>query len=77
MAGDITDFAPIPTELRIRMLALCERGFVVVDKTKFGRLTPIRLAPIPGGTGLIVDAEPPGHMKDALIGRGLDVIVAD
>ena len=44
MAGDITDFAPIPTELRIRMLDSAERGYVVADRTKFGRLTPIRLA---------------------------------
>ncbi|KQO61167.1 hypothetical protein ASF22_22325 [Methylobacterium sp. Leaf87] len=76
MAGDITDFAPMPTELRIRMLASGERGFVVADKTKFGRLTPIRLAPVPEGTGLIVDAKPPEQMRDALIGRGLDLIVA-
>ncbi|GJE18275.1 DeoR/GlpR family DNA-binding transcription regulator [Methylobacterium marchantiae] len=76
MAGDITDFAPIPTETRIRMLASAERGFVVADRTKFGRLTPIRLAPIPPGTGLIVDAEPPEQMRNALIGRGLELTVA-
>ncbi|KQP62180.1 DeoR/GlpR family DNA-binding transcription regulator [Methylobacterium sp. Leaf112] len=74
--GEITDFAPLPTELRVRMLAAAERGYVVADSTKFGRLTPLRLAPIPLGTGLIVDAEPPLPMRDALSQRGLTLIVA-
>ncbi|MBY0260670.1 DeoR/GlpR family DNA-binding transcription regulator [Methylobacterium sp.] len=75
-SGEITDFAPFPTELRIRMLAAAERGYVVADRTKFGRMTPIRLTPIPAGTGLIVDAEPPVPMREALTARGLTVIVA-
>lgn len=75
-SGEITDFAPFPTELRIRMLAAAERGYVVADRTKFGRMTPIRLAPIPAGTGLIVDAEPRAPMREALTARGLTVIVA-
>ena len=48
-SGEITDFAPLPTELRTHMLAAAEQGYVVADSTKFGRLTPIRLAPIPAG----------------------------
>ncbi|GJE58714.1 DeoR/GlpR family DNA-binding transcription regulator [Methylobacterium trifolii] len=74
--GEITDFAPIPTELRIRMLATAARGYVVADRTKFGRLTPIRLAPIPPGSGLIVDAEPPAAMADGLSRRGMTVLFA-
>jgi DeoR/GlpR family transcriptional regulator of sugar metabolism len=74
--GEITDFAPLPTELRIAMLASAARGYVVADRTKFGRLTPIRLAPIPAGSGLIVDAAPPAAMAAALTARGLEVIVA-
>ncbi|MGV7033152.1 DeoR/GlpR family DNA-binding transcription regulator [Methylobacterium symbioticum] len=75
-SGDLTDFAVLPTELRAAMLGAAERGFVVVDRTKFGRLTPIRLHPIPPETTLIVDAAPPSPMAEALTGRGLGIIVA-
>ena len=75
-SGDLTDFAVLPTELRAAMLGAAERGFVVVDRTKFGRLTPIRLQPIPPGTALIVDAAPPSAMAEALAARALGIIVA-
>ncbi|MFE1599636.1 DeoR/GlpR family DNA-binding transcription regulator [Methylobacterium sp. ID0610] len=74
--GDVTDFALLPTALRVRMLALASRAYIVADRSKFGRLTPIRLQPIPPGTGLIVDAAPPAPMAEALARRGLEVIVA-
>ncbi|GJE40998.1 DeoR/GlpR family DNA-binding transcription regulator [Methylobacterium soli] len=75
-AGEITDFALLPTDLRARMLASAERAYIVADRTKFGRLTPIRLQPIPRGTGLIVDAAPPPAMAGALAERGLDLVLA-
>ena len=75
-SGDLTDFAVLPTELRAAMLGAAERGFIVVDRTKFGRLTPIRLQPIPAGTSLIVDAAPPASMAEALAARGLRIIAA-
>ncbi len=76
-SGDLTDFAVLPTELRAAMLGAAERGYVVVDRTKFGRLTPIRLQPIPAGTRLIVDASPIPPMAKALEERGIAIDVAD
>ncbi|MGU3537349.1 DeoR/GlpR family DNA-binding transcription regulator [Methylobacterium sp. A54F] len=75
-AGDITDFTVLATEQRSRMLAAAAQPCIVADSTKFGRLTPIRLNPIPAGTTLIVDAQPPEPMADALVRRGLDLLVA-
>lgn len=75
-SGDLTDFAVLPTELRAAMLGAAERGFIVVDRTKFGRLTPIRLQPVPAGTSLIVDAAPPAPMASALAARDLRIVVA-
>lgn len=75
-AGAVTDFALGPMALRARMLAGAERGYIVADWAKFGRLTPIRLQPIPKGTGLIVDAAPPDSMARALAKRGLAVEIA-
>jgi DeoR/GlpR family transcriptional regulator of sugar metabolism len=76
-AGDLTDFAVLPTELRVAMLATADRGYVVVDRTKFGRLTPIRLQPVPAGTRLLVDAAPPAPMARALGARGIEIDVAE
>lgn len=75
-SGDLTDFAVLPTELRVAMLTSAERGFVVVDRTKYGRLTPIRLRPVPPGTGIIADAAPPPAMAEALAARGLRILLA-
>ncbi|KAB1070287.1 DeoR/GlpR transcriptional regulator [Methylobacterium planeticum] len=75
-AGEVTDFALIPSDLRARMLASAERAYIVADRTKFDRLTPIRLQPIPRGTGLIVDAAPPPPMAAALAERGIEVLIA-
>ncbi|RVU14962.1 DeoR/GlpR family DNA-binding transcription regulator [Methylobacterium oryzihabitans] len=75
-SGDLTDFAVLPTQLRAAMLGAAARGFVVVDRTKFGRLTPIRLHPVPAGTRLVVDAAPPVAMEQALAARGIGLVVA-
>jgi DeoR/GlpR family transcriptional regulator of sugar metabolism len=76
-AGDLTDFAVSPAEFRSAMLCAADRGYIVVDQTKFGRLTPIRLRPVPAGTHLIVDAAPSAPITSALAARGIEILVAE
>jgi len=75
--GDITDYSRAGAEQRRRMMAAAARSWVLMDRTKFGRLTPVRLDT--GGdrpVGLIVDAEPPVAARRALTRRKIALIVA-
>lgn len=75
-AGEITDLTSAAAELRSRMLGAANRSYLVADRTKFGRLTPIRI-PRPGSlTALIVDHEPPPKIAASLGAQGLEIIVA-
>jgi DeoR/GlpR family transcriptional regulator of sugar metabolism len=74
--GDITDYARAAADQRSRMIAAAGRAYILLDHTKFGRLTPIRIVEVGRAAGLIVDREPPKLMAEALAGRGLPIIVA-
>ena len=57
-------------------LTAAERAYILVDHTKFGRLTPIRIPEAERAAALILDREPPTMMADSLSRRGLHTIVA-
>jgi DeoR family transcriptional regulator, glycerol-3-phosphate regulon repressor len=73
--GDVTDYTRTGAEYRARMVRAAGRPFFVLDRDKFGRLTPIR---IPGAenAGLILDIAPPQRMAESLQSRGVEVVVA-
>jgi DeoR family transcriptional regulator, glycerol-3-phosphate regulon repressor len=58
------------------MILAATRAYILVDHTKFGRLTPIRITEAERATALIVDREPPMLMAESLARHGLQTIVA-
>ncbi len=74
--GEITDYSRVGAEQRGRMIATARAAYFVVDHTKFGRLTPVRIPNPRGAAGVIVDAPPPAGTIAALADRGLRLIDA-
>ncbi|HEX8665716.1 MAG TPA: DeoR/GlpR family DNA-binding transcription regulator [Beijerinckiaceae bacterium] len=74
--GDVTDYTLAAAEQRSRMILAASRAYILVDHTKFGRLTPIRIAEAERATALIVDRDPPAMMAESLERRGVQAIVA-
>ncbi len=54
----ITDYSPIAAHLRATMLKQSARSFFIVDKSKFGKTTPVRVPDIDSATGVLVDEMP-------------------
>lgn len=75
--GEVTDYTRAGAEQRARMVEAAERAYFVIDRTKFGRLTPIRIANAGTATGFVVDVEPPRRMAGCWAARGQQVIVAN
>ena len=76
LTGEITDYGRAAAEQRSRMLAVAGRAYILVDQTKFGRLTPIRIVEAERAAALILDREPPKTIAEALARRGLQTIIA-
>jgi DeoR family glycerol-3-phosphate regulon repressor len=74
--GEVTDYTRIWAEQRSRMLHVADKAYFVLDRTKFERLTPIRILHAETATALLVDVAPPAATADALARRGLATIVA-
>ncbi|QCI63786.1 DeoR/GlpR family DNA-binding transcription regulator [Phreatobacter stygius] len=74
--GEITDYSRAGAEQRAHMIAAASRAFFLVDQTKFGRLTPIRIPHFQTASGVIVDAPPPLSIIEHLARKGLRLIVA-
>lgn len=75
--GEVTEYTRIGAEQRARMVATASAAYFLVDHTKFGRLTPIRIPEFHRAAGVIVDATPPEPIRDSLIRKGLRLIVAE
>ncbi len=74
--GDVTDYTRVGAEQRGRMIAAARKAYFVVDRTKFGRLTPVRIPNPEAAAGIIVDAPPSAQTLAVLVNRGLHVVVA-
>ncbi len=75
--GEVTDFTRVAAQQRGRMLKTAKRAYLVADKSKFGRLTPIRIPDTELAAGLIVDANPPPPIAEAFRARGTEIIIAE
>lgn len=74
--GEVTDFTRHGAEQRSRMIAMAAKAYFILDSSKFGRLTPLRIPRFEAATGVIVDARPPQAICEALERRGPGLIVA-
>lgn len=74
--GEVTDFTRNGAEQRSRMVATAAKAYFVLDSSKFGRLTPLRIPRFELAAGVIVDARPPQAMCEALERKGPALIVA-
>ena len=74
--GQPTDFSRLAAEQRRRMAGIAEKTYFLVDRSKFGRETPIRIDALDSVTGIIVDEDPAPYLADALSRRRLEVLRA-
>jgi DeoR/GlpR family transcriptional regulator of sugar metabolism len=74
--GEVTDFTREGAEQRSRVAAAAAQTYFVLDSSKFGRLTPLRIPRFESAAAIISDAAPPAPMREALERRGLKLIVA-
>lgn len=73
--GEVTDFTRNGAEQRSRMAATAARAYFVLDSSKFGRLTPLRIQRFELAAGVIVDTPPPSPTIEALERKGPKLIV--
>ena len=75
--GEVTDYSRAGAELRRHMMQAAARSWLLLDRSKFGRLTPVRLdLAAARRPGLVVDAEPPAATRKALARKGIEIRVA-
>ncbi|MCA0002367.1 MULTISPECIES: DeoR/GlpR family DNA-binding transcription regulator [unclassified Mesorhizobium] len=74
--GEVTDFTRAGAEQRGRMIALAGKTYFVLDSSKFGKLTPLRIPNFDRTAGVIVDARPQPALADALLQKGPELIIA-
>ncbi len=74
--GEVTDFTRSGAEQRSRMAALAGKAYFVLDSSKFGRLTPLRIPRFELAAGVIVDRRPPEAICEALERKGPSLIVS-
>ncbi len=72
----ITDFFPREIAVRRHMLQRSQERYVLADSSKLGRVALRRVCEVAGVTAIITDGDAPAEAVDALIGRGVQVMVA-
>lgn len=72
--GEITDFTRNGAELRSRMIGQVKSAYFVLDSSKFGKLTPLRVAGFERAAGILSDRLPDVAIVDALAARSLSVM---
>lgn len=74
--GAITDFTRAGAEQRAHMLDHAAKAYFLLDSSKFGRLTPMRIRNFEQASGVIVDSLLPAAIGKQLKKKGIRVIVA-
>lgn len=74
VAGEVTDYTRMGAEQRARVIDLAPKSYFVLDQSKFGRLTPMRIRNYAKATGLIADAPLPRAASAALAAKGLKIL---
>ncbi|UDL91955.1 DeoR/GlpR family DNA-binding transcription regulator [Mesorhizobium sp. PAMC28654] len=72
--GEVTDFTRAGAEQRGRMIALAGNAYFVLDSSKFGKLTPLRIPNFGRAAGVIVDTAPEPAIVEALARKGPKLI---
>lgn len=75
--GEVTDFTRNGAEQRSRMASIAAKAYFVLDSSKFGKLTPLRIQRFELAAGVIVDAPPPIATIEALERKGPKVIIGE
>ena len=73
--GEVTDFTRAGAEQRGRMIALAGKAYFVLDSSKFGKLTPLRIPNFDRAAGVIVDTTPEPALAEALLQKGPELMV--
>ncbi len=73
--GDITDFTKAGSLLRSRMISMAQASYFVIDGSKFGRSTPLKIPNSQDATGIITDRNPSDILANVLSLKGLGVII--
>lgn len=74
--GEVTDFTRNGAEQRSRMVAAAAKAYFLLDSSKFGRLTPMRIPRFEAAAAVIVDMPAPQAIHEALERRGPRIIIA-
>ena len=74
--GEVTDFTRAGAEQRSRMILAARKAYFVLDQSKFGKLTPLRVPSFERAAGVVVDALPAASIVRALAEKGPKLIVA-
>lgn len=74
--GEVTDFTRSGAEQRSRMAETAAKAYFVLDSSKFGRLTPLRIPRFELAAGVIVDQRPTAAICEALERRGPAILIA-
>lgn len=75
-ANGISESAIAIAEVKKRMIAAARRTVLLVDRSKFGQRSFIRIIGLAGIHAVVTDAEPASDMRDALRDAGVELIVA-
>ena len=71
-----TDFSLEAANLRHLMMQRAQRPLVLADSSKFGVIGQIAMKPLPEAAVVITDQSPPKDISEALVVRGIDLVVA-
>jgi DeoR/GlpR family transcriptional regulator of sugar metabolism len=74
--GTPTDYTREAAEFRSNLFLKAKKSWLVADSEKFDRPTPLRIANLERGTGVIFDRHPPVSIADGLRTLGVDVVIA-
>jgi DeoR family glycerol-3-phosphate regulon repressor len=72
--GDVTDFTTSGSLLRSQMISKAQRAYFVLDSSKFGRLTPMKIANSRDAAGVITDKKPKNELLDVFADKGMGLL---
>ncbi|MBA8879632.1 DeoR/GlpR family DNA-binding transcription regulator [Phyllobacterium myrsinacearum] len=72
--GDVTDFTTSGSLLRSQMISKVQTAYFVLDSSKFGRLTPMKIANSRNAAGVITDKKPKGELLDVFADKGMRLL---
>ena len=74
--GHLTDYSRMAAEVRACMLVAAQTAIVVADHSKFGHVTPVRVANFETARYLVTELAPDKGLRKALTALGPELVVA-